>query len=601
MKVKVAKNIFRIRAQAMGVQTRLMGLIFLITLTNLLVMGVALYEVKKQEEDANILNRLGQQRTTVQQMAKEVMEIAHLPDVDQDYVRATLQLNYDLFEKTLDGMIGGNEAMGLVAVDDVGVMLQLQNVKVKWAEFGPRVQDIINQSKDSERFKVSRDFIQKNNLDLLEEVNQANFSYQTVAEQKVAFMNTLMVSGAVLTVVITLVISYLIFRMILRPILQTVEMIQALDEGNLDKRLNMNRNDEIGLMAKSLDQFADALKHEVVVAFDKLSTGDLTFEAKGVIREGLRNTNNSLNELLTEMRRVGENIADGSVQVANASSTLSQGATEQAASLQEINASINDLAGQTRHNAEAATQANQLALHAKMDAETGNHSMAEMVRAMSEITVSSQEISKIIKVIDEIAFQTNLLALNAAVEAGRAGRHGKGFAVVAGEVRNLAARSAKAAKETGQLIAGAVRKVRNGMEIAENTAATLEGISSGINKVNDLVSEIAQASNDQAMAISQISNALTQIERVTQQNTASAEQSAAAAQEQARNADIMRQMLSRFNLRRDIQQKAKTVVTLQRVTRPGGKTLPQSAAAPKTGDKGPGNVVFLNDKDFGKY
>ncbi len=300
-------------------------------------------------------------------------------------------------------------------------------------------------------------------------------------------------------------------------------------------------------MAKSLQgrsELAEAiargdLTQDVLVT----SSNDQLGNALKIMLEGLR-------DMVGNIQVAGEQIATGAGQVSDASQALSQGATESASSLEEVTASMNMMAGQVRTNAENASTANQLSSESKQAAEKGDRQMAEMVQAMEEINQAGQNISKIIKVIDEIAFQTNLLALNAAVEAARAGQHGKGFAVVAEEVRNLAARSAKAAEETAELIEGSVALTDRGAQMAQQTAMALKEIMTGANKVSDLLEEIAAASNDQAQGISQVTTGLAQIDQVTQQNTASAEESAAAAEELSGQALQMQEMLKRFILRK---------------------------------------------------
>ncbi|HIJ77994.1 MAG: methyl-accepting chemotaxis protein [Desulfobulbaceae bacterium] len=407
-------------------------------------------------------------------------------------------------------------------------------------------------------------------------------------------------------------VAMIITRSITQPVNKTVHMLQEMEKGHLDSRLNMDRGDEIGIMAKTMDSFADNLQNEMVHALQKLAAGDLTFEANprdedDAIRNSLKKTGDDLNKIISDILVATEQIASGSGQVSDASQALSQGATEQAASLEEITSSMTQMASQTTTNAENATQANQLATQTRDAAEKGNGQMQQMVSAMGEINEAGQNISKIIKVIDEIAFQTNLLALNAAVEAARAGRHGKGFAVVAEEVRNLAARSAKAAKETAELIEGSVAKTENGTKIAEATSEALSEIVASVTKVTDLVGEIAAASNEQAQGISQTNQALGQIDQVTQQNTASAEESAAAAEELSSQAVHMKDMMSNFKVRQ-LGYSNRPQPALSQHAKPapakdvywGETPIAEQKTAKKPTSK-PSDVIALDDAEFGKY
>jgi methyl-accepting chemotaxis protein len=369
---------------------------------------------------------------------------------------------------------------------------------------------------------------------------------------------------------------------------------------------------------------------------EKAASGDLTAYVTGdykgdhqLLKNALNDTLDSLNDILGQVSTAAEQVASGSRQVSDSSQALSQGATEQASSLEEITASMTEMAGQTKQNAENATQANQLATASRANAEKGNQLMQEMVKAMADIDESSQSISKIIKAIDEIAFQTNLLALNAAVEAARAGVHGKGFAVVAEEVRNLAARSAKAAKETTEMIEGSIKKVNLGSDIAKKTAESLSEIVTGVGKVTDLVGEIAAASNEQAQGIGQVNQGLTQLDQVTQQNTSSAEESAAASEELSGQAGQLKTTISRFKLKQPSAADGmpsgaspEMLAAFQQFMLSQGKAparrAPESAPVLSAGDwtaqgKRNGNngtnghhhpgkpVIALDDRDFGKF
>ncbi len=417
----------------------------------------------------------------------------------------------------------------------------------------------------------------------------------------------LMIIIFVVGMVAIVTLALLIINSIVNPLNQTSEMLSEMEQGHLGRRLNMTRGDAIGIMARSMDSFAENLENVIVKALNQLANGDLTFQAEAkddqdVIGTALVKTSKDLNVLVAEIMVATEQIASGSGQVADASNSLSQGASEQAASLEQITSSMTEMASQTKTNAENAGQANGLAEETRKAAERGHSQMQDMVTAMGEISESGQNISKIIKTIDEIAFQTNLLALNAAVEAARAGRHGKGFAVVAEEVRNLAARSAKAAKETAELIEGSVEKTNNGSSIANHTAEALDEIVTSVGKVTDLVAEIAAASNEQAEGISQVNIGITQIDQVTQQNTANAEEGASAAEELSSQSAHLKEMMSRFRIKQSAYAMPSQVapqVNTENAVQPQISAPPP--AAPTSKAVNPSDIIDLDDKDFGKF
>ena len=252
-----------------------------------------------------------------------------------------------------------------------------------------------------------------------------------------------------------------------------------------------------------------------------------------------KNINTALRQIVDSLTEGAEQVASASGQVSSASQSLAEGATEQAAGLEETSSSLEEMSAMTKQNADNAQQANGLAAEAKRVAEEGNRAMVKMDDAIKAISKSSDETSKIIKVIDEIAFQTNLLALNAAVEAARAGEAGKGFAVVAEEVRNLAMRSAEAAKNTSALLEGSVKNSQNGVQIATEVGKSLGEIVDKINKTNELVGEIAAASNEQAQGIEQVNKAVSEMDKVVQANAANAEESASASEELSAQAETM--------------------------------------------------------------
>lgn len=356
----------------------------------------------------------------------------------------------------------------------------------------------------------------------------------------------------VVMMIITGGISIFMIRMIRKTLAEVTHAAQALAEGKVDIKLEKKSNDEMGQLIEHFQNAINNIRYQAQIA-QEVADGNMMVEVRPKSEEDVMGI--ALNKMVRQNQYTLGNIKDAayqvttsSSQVASASEALAQGSTEQASAIEQITASISDVAERTNKNASQANEAAQLMEQAIENVKKGNAEMQEMVLAMQDINASSESISKIIKVIDDIAFQTNILALNAAVEAARAGEAGKGFAVVAEEVRNLAAKSAAAAAETAELIEDSIRKVEVGTKIANDTADALEEITSVVGKSETIVSNIAEASNYQATAIAQIDQAIDQVSQVVQTNSATSEECAAASVELSNQAGRVREMLSVFRL-----------------------------------------------------
>ncbi|MDR0198027.1 MAG: methyl-accepting chemotaxis protein [Oscillospiraceae bacterium] len=311
--------------------------------------------------------------------------------------------------------------------------------------------------------------------------------------------------------------------------------------------------DETGQTTSDCLAFVNHVSH-ISEELETVAGGDLTVDIElisdtDVMGKSLNHMVDKLSALFSDVHNSTVQVANGSKQIADGAQALAAGSTQQASAIAELSVSTAEISTKTKKNAEMASRAAEFGDLIMKSAEKGGLQMKEMVKAVNEINQASQSISKVIKAIDDIAFQTNILALNAAVEAARAGDAGKGFAVVAEEVRNLAAKSAEAAKNTGELISDSIGKAELGARIAGETSASFEEIVSGIGESTTIVKEIARYSQEQSNGISQINTGIEQVTQVVQQNSATAQQSAAASQQMNGQSEMLETLISQFKLK----------------------------------------------------
>ena len=370
------------------------------------------------------------------------------------------------------------------------------------------------------------------------------------------------IAGLTLFMVAAVVVIAILFaRNMTRPLRKLSGVAEQIAQGNLNVSLDVHSNDEIGEVSDALNKTVVRLKsyidyiNEITAVLNQISRGDLCFDLQydyagefNKVKQALFNIRTTLNETISEIKEVAEFVNDEAGDLSTGSQTLAQGTTQQAASVEQLSASISQISEHVKLAADNAADAERISVSAGEMVQKGNEQMHEMMRAMEDISNRSQEIGKIIKTIDDIAFQTNILALNAAVEAARAGAAGKGFAVVADEVRNLAQKSAEAASNTTLLIEQSMKAVEEGTRVAGETAESLRSIVEGSSQTLQLVREIAAASKEQSVSIAQVTVGVEQVSSVIQMTSATANESASTSAQLSEQAQSLQNLVSQFNL-----------------------------------------------------
>ncbi len=366
-----------------------------------------------------------------------------------------------------------------------------------------------------------------------------------------------------ISIIISVVLAIVIAGSIRRPVTEMMGVAAAIAGGDLDTNINYESSDELGEMANSMRTMTAGVRTiltDVEYLLDAMGKGNFDIHSQvedayvgqySKLLDSIKSLNAAMSDTLIQIDVSADQVNSGGEQVSSSAQALAQGATEQASSVQELAASINDITHQVETTAAHAKTAKEENMQSHNEIQICSSHMEKLMEAMAAIDNKSKEISKVIKTIEDIAFQTNILALNAAVEAARAGSAGKGFAVVADEVRNLATKSQEASKSTASLIDDTVKAVAEGSRYSSETEQALKAVVESAQKVLSAVTLISEATEEQSNAISQVSIGIDQISSVVQTNSATAEQSAAASEELSGQANLLKEMVGRFKLRRD--------------------------------------------------
>lgn len=458
-----------------------------------------------------------------------------------------------------------------IITDSEGTVMFCQDIK-----FGTKLSDVPNSDIGSIVNNLSQEKSASMTSEKINNVNRRvvfstlhnGMKFITTVDGMEIFSQTnqlfiLILTATLVVAAVVVVITLILTRKMTRPIKYLTDAAVKIANGHFDVTVERTSKDDIGDLAENFGKTTNRLRKyssyidEMSAVLEQIADGNLditlTLEYEGQfakLKAALDHITSSLNKTLADIDNAADSVATGADQVSSGAQSLATGSTEQAGSLEQLSATIDDISGQIKKNAQEAERVNENMASIGSEANLSNERMNSMLAAMQDINKNTDEISHIIKTIEDIAFQTNILALNAAIEAARAGAAGKGFAVVADEVRNLASKSAEASQNTSELIGKTMEAVENGSNIANQTAESLHKVVDSIDEIMASISDISANSHSQSEAIGQVTEGVEQLSTITQTNSAASEQSAAAAEELAAQANTMKSLAGQFTFKK---------------------------------------------------